>query len=232
MHVEPALPDVERQDPRATYERSLEEQIRERTAELEARRQELEQAKLETLKRLALAAEYRDDETFEHTGRVGQMAAMLAEMLGLDPEKVRLMGLAAPLHDIGKLAIPDSILLKPGKLSADEFEQVKLHTTHGAAILSNTESAVLRLAEEIARTHHEWWDGSGYPDGLRGNKIPISGRIVAIADVFDALTHSRPYKEAWPVDDALDEINRLRGVQFDPAVVDAFNRLTAETLAA
>ena len=135
------------------------------------------------------------------------------------------------MHDIGKLGVSDTILLKPGKLSRDEFEQVKRHTLHGSAILSGSRNEVLRLAEEIARTHHEWWDGSGYPHGLRGPSIPISGRVVAVADVFDALTHERPYKRAWPIEHAAAEIHKLRGRQFDPDVVDAFQQLDPYGLA-
>jgi GAF domain-containing protein len=187
--------------------------------------QELEQARLETLRRLALAAEYRDDQTQEHTERVARTAALLAEGLGLSEAEVTLLKQAAPLHDIGKLAISDALLLKPGKLTREEFEQVKKHAAAGAAILSGSAYDVLCLAEEIALTHHEWWDGSGYPAGLKGEVIPPSGRIVALADVFDALTHPRPYKRAWPVTDAVTEIERLRGRQFDPAVVEAFRSL-------
>jgi putative two-component system response regulator len=210
---------------------ALEQAVRERTQELQRRGEELEEARLETLRRLALAAEYRDDQTFEHTERVGQTAALLAQQLRLPEEESSLMRQAAPLHDIGKLGVSDTILLKPGKLTPEEFEQVKRHTSHGSAILSGSGNAVLRLAEEIARTHHEWWDGSGYPSGLRRSSIPISGRIVAVADVFDALTHERPYKQAWPVEKAAQELHQLRGRQFDPDVVDAFHRLDPYQLA-
>lgn len=206
-----------------TYTETLERAVSERT-------RELEEAKLETLQRLALAAEYRDDQTFEHTERVGSMAASLAKLLGLDDEHVHLMRLAAPLHDVGKLAVSDTILLKPGKLTPEEFELVKLHAAHGAAILADSNSPVLRLAEEIARCHHEWWDGTGYPNQLRGEDIPISGRIVAVADVYDALTHDRPYKRAWTIEQAGNEIASLSGTQFDPTVVDAFQRLDRRQL--
>jgi putative two-component system response regulator len=146
-----------------------------------------------------------------------------------DPE-VSLIGQAAPLHDIGKLAVSDTVLLKPGKLTAEEFEQIKGHPAAGAAILSGSTSGVLCLGEEIALRHHERWDGSGYPAGLKGDAIPLSGRIVALADVFDALTHARPYKQAWPIDEAVAEICRLEVRQFDPAVVDAFQGLDAGEL--
>ncbi len=187
--------------------------------------QELEEARLETLHRLALAAEYRDDATYAHTERVARLAQRLAEQLGLPPSQVSLIHQAAPLHDIGKVAIPDAILLKAGKLTAEEHLIMRRHAVAGAAILSGSNSAVLRLAQEIALTHHEWWDGTGYPSGLSGHDIPLSGRIVALADVLDALLHERPYKRAWKVDDATDEIHRLSGRQFDPAIVAAFDRI-------
>ncbi|MHB1567623.1 MAG: HD-GYP domain-containing protein [Solirubrobacteraceae bacterium] len=187
--------------------------------------QELDEARTETLKRLALAAEYRDDDTYQHTERVAATARAIATQLGLTPAFVALLHQAAPLHDLGKLAISDTILLKPGKLTPEEFTQVKAHPAAGAAILSGSASEVLRLAEEIALTHHEWWDGSGYPAGLSAERIPLSGRIVALADVFDALTHARPYKPAWARDRAIAEIDRLTGHQFDPEVVAAFHQI-------
>ena len=135
------------------------------------------------------------------------------------------MGLAAPLHDIGKIGVPDEILLKPAALSAEEFEVIKTHTTIGASILSGSSSPLLELAERIAVTHHEHWDGNGYPAGLAGEQIPHEGRIAAVADVFDALTHARPYKQAWPVEAALEEIFSQAGRQFDRRVVEAFSAL-------
>jgi putative nucleotidyltransferase with HDIG domain len=192
--------------------------------------EELDSARLETLRRLAPAAEYRDDTTHEHTARVARTAVLMAERLGLAPVEVALMRDAAPLHDIGKLSVPDAVLLKPGDLNADEFAVMKEHTTSGAAILAGSRSEVLRLGEEIALTHHEWWDGNGYPRQLRGDEIPQSGQIVAVADVFDALTHDRPYKEAWPLDAAVREIRRLRGTQFSPAIVEAFDTLDHASL--
>jgi putative two-component system response regulator len=178
--------------------------------------QELEHARLETLQRLALAAEYRDDATHEHTERVARTASLLAERLGLPESFVSLLRQAAPLHDIGKLAVSDTLLLEPGRLTRDEFEQVKGHAAAGAAILEGSTYDVLCLAREIALTHHEWWDGSGYPAELAGEAVPLSGRIVALADVFDALTHPRPYKPAWPIDEAVAAISRSSGRQFDP----------------
>ena len=208
----------------------LEQAVEMRTQELRARNSDLEAARLETLRRLALAAEYRDDETHHHTERVGRMASLLAERLGLPEEMVELLRLAAPLHDVGKLAISDTILLKPGRLTTEEFARMQEHVWAGAKLLSGSSSPVLELGEEIALTHHERWDGTGYPRRLRGEEIPICGRIVAIADVFDALTHHRPYKAAWPVANAVAEINRLSGRQFDPSVVRAFNSLDHERL--
>ena len=195
----------------------LEARVRERTRELEV-------AQIEIIDRLAKAAEFRDDNTGQHTERVGQMAALLARQIGLPDPQVALIRRAAPLHDVGKIGIPDSILLKLGKLTSDEFSQVKTHTEIGARILSGSRFALLRLAEEIARTHHERWDGSGY-EGMRRNAIPLAGRIVAIADVFDALTQQRPYKPAWPVEQAIAEMDRQRGRQFEPDLIDAFLRI-------
>jgi putative two-component system response regulator len=189
---------------------------------------ELERSRLETLSRLALAAEYRDDGTRQHTERVARTSRAIAAQLGLPASLQELICQAAPLHDVGKLAVPDAILLKPGKLTPAEFEQVKRHTTTGGEILADGSSEVLRLAEEIALTHHEWWDGSGYPAGLAGNDIPVSGRIVGLADVFDALTHERPYKQAATADQAIAEIRRLKGCQFDPKVIEAFLHLDAD----
>jgi PAS domain S-box-containing protein len=208
----------------ANYKDRLEEAVRDRTADLEDARQE-------TLRRLALAAEFRDDSTFEHIERVGQTAFLLAQTLGLPEQEAALIRLAAPLHDVGKLGVSDSFLLKPGKLTPAEFEQVKQHTIYGSCILADSSSEVLRLAAKIALSHHEWWNGKGYPHGLKGAQIPLAGRIVALADVFDALTHNRPYKHAWPIDEATTEIRRLRGQQFDPAIVDAFDQLDPRRLA-
>ncbi len=195
----------------------LEAKVRERTRELEG-------AQFEIIERLAKAAEFRDDNTGQHTERVGQMAALMAKQIGLPESQVSLIRRAAPLHDVGKIGIPDSILLKPGKLSSDEFALVKTHTSIGARILSGSRFPILRLAEEIAFSHHERWDGDGYAR-IAGDSIPLPGRIVAIADVFDALTQRRPYKDAWPVDEAIAEIEQQRGRQFDPTLVEAFLRI-------
>jgi putative two-component system response regulator len=191
---------------------------------------ELNESRLETLRRLALAGEYRDDGTHQHTDRVARTSFLIAEQLGLPRSDAELIRQAAPLHDLGKLSLPDAILMKRTRLTVAEYEEVKRHPATGAAILSGSASSVLRLAEEIALTHHEWWDGSGYPAGLKGHEIPLSGRIVALADVFDALTHTRPYKLGWSSDEAVTEICRLADRQFDPAVVQAFLKLDAESL--
>lgn len=188
---------------------------------VKARTADLEEAQLEILERLALAAEFRDDETGQHTQRVGRTAAILARALDLPSEQVKLIQGGAPLHDMGKLGIPDEILRKPGKLTAQEFEIMKTHTTIGAQILSGSRFPILQMAEEIALTHHERWDGTGYA-GLAGERIPLSGRIVAIADVFDALTNDRVYRKAMPLEEALAEIELQRGQHFDPEMVDAF----------
>ena len=189
---------------------------------VQERTRELEEARLEILERLALAAEYRDDETGRHTDRVGRACALLSEAVGLPPADVELMRRASPLHDIGKIGIPDAILLKPGKLTAEEFGVMRQHTVIGARILSGSRFPLLRIAEQIARSHHERWDGSGYPDGTAGNDIPLPGRILAIVDVFDALVSVRPYKRAWSHEEAIAELERQRGRHFDPRVLDAF----------
>jgi putative two-component system response regulator len=212
----------------------LQDRLREHNANLEnevaERTRDLEHARLEVLERLALAAEYRDDDTQEHAWRIGRACALLAIGLELPDSEVELIRRAAPLHDIGKIGISDAILLKPGKLSDYEFKTVKTHTRIGAEILAGSQSPLLCLAEQIALTHHERWDGSGYPAGLSGEEIPLAARIVAVADVFDALTHERPYKDAWPVERAIGEILGQAGLQFDPDVVDVFSTLDHSTL--
>ena len=188
--------------------------VRERT-------RELEEAQLEIVTRLAVAAEYRDDDTGEHTRRVGHNAAAMARVLGWGEDETQLLFTAARLHDVGKIGVRDAILHKPGKLDADEMALMRTHTTIGARILSGGHSPLLRLAEEIALAHHERWDGAGYPLGLAGEAIPEAARIVAVADVLDALTHARPYKRAWSLEEALAEIGRGSGRHFDPRVVEA-----------
>ena len=198
-----------------TLQHDAELAVAERTVELEL-------AHAETLQRLALAAEYRDDDTYQHTERVGVVAEQIGVALGLDREETRLLGEAAPLHDVGKLATPDAILLKAGALTDQEREIMKAHAAVGAHLLSGSGSPVLQMATVIAASHHERWDGEGYPVGLTGDAIPLVGRVTAVADVFDALTHDRPYKSAWTPEQAIAEIRRVSGTQFDPRVVTAF----------
>ena len=186
-----------------------------------------EAIRVDTLERLARAAEYRDDNSPEHTQRVAALAARMARHIGQDDRAVWLIRHAAPLHDLGKIAIPDTILLKPGRLEPEEYEVVKTHAVLGARVLADGGSEVLGTAEQIARSHHERWDGDGYPDGLAGDAIPLVARLVAVADVFDVLVHERPYKEAWTVEDAAGEIRSGAGAQFDPDVVAAFDALGA-----
>ena len=186
------------------------------------RRRDLDSLRIELLRRLALAAEYRDDNTREHTERVAALAARLGQRLGLSELAITHIRHAAPLHDVGKIAIPDRILLKPGRLSTAEFEVVKTHAEAGARVLAEADSELLEVAENIARSHHERWDGTGYPDGLAGADIPLVGRLVHVADVFDILVHERPYKDAFSVEDAAEEIQGGAGTQFDPEVVEAF----------
>jgi HD domain len=199
---------------------------------VEERTRELVDARAETLQRLAGAAEYHDGDTFQHTERVGVTAAEIASRLGLPTDQIGLLREAAPLHDVGKLAISDTILLKAGKLSAEEYEVMKTHAELGARLLSGSSSPVLQMATVIAASHHERWDGAGYPAGLVGRAIPWVGRIVAVADVFDALTHDRPYKAAWPVAQAIAEIEGAAGSQLDPDVVAAFLGMHSDTAVA
>ncbi len=193
----------------------LEENVRDRT-------KELSQTRLDIIQRLARAAEYRDEDTGFHIVRMSKLCAKLGSALGLAPQQCDLILNASPLHDIGKLGIPDSILLKPAKLSPEEWEIMKTHTSIGAKLLAGSDSELMIMAETIALTHHEKWDGTGYPRGLKGEAIPLVGRIVAICDVFDALMSRRPYKRAWTIDEALAEIKRTSGSHFDPQVANAF----------
>jgi putative two-component system response regulator len=187
---------------------------------IHGRTQELECTRLEMLERLATAAEYRDDSTSQHTERVGTMSARLAEALGLPADQVQLIRRASPLHDVGKIGIPDALLLKPTRLTNEELAVMRNHTVIGAHILGGSHAPLLQLAEIIALSHHEHWDGTGYPHGLRSDTIPQVGRIVAVADAFDALTNDRPYRKARSVSHSIEEIVRHRGTQFDAQVVD------------
>jgi len=218
------------------YTRILEIASRDHRLQLEsrvaARTREVEAAHLETIYRLAIAAEYRDDAIGQHIFRVGRTTAWLAREIGLGPALVERYKVAATLHDVGKIAIPDSILLKPGKLNEAEWQLMKEHTVKGAEILGGSRSEVLVAAADIAATHHEKWDGSGYPLGLAGDDISLAGRLVALADVFDALVQRRPYKDPWSVADAIEEIEVQAGLHFDPELVEAFSRLDPADLVA
>ncbi len=190
--------------------------------DLKTANQELQESYLDTIHRLALAAEYKDEDTGDHIIRMGRYSALIAEKLGLPSKQVQNILYASPMHDVGKIGIPDNILMKPGKLTDEEFETMKAQTTIGAKILAHSKSKILKVAEQIALYHHEKWNGTGYPHGLSGNTIPLTARIVALADTFDALTSKRPYKEPYPVKVACDIIKKERGEHFDPAIVDVF----------
>jgi putative two-component system response regulator len=210
--------------------RSLYTTLEQRVAE---RTRELEDAQVEILQRLAAAAEFRDDETGEHTQRVGRLAALIADQMGLPAATVDNIRRAAPLHDVGKIGIPDSILLKQAALTEEEQRIMRTHVTIGARMLAGARSALVQTAERIARSHHERWDAKGYPDRLAGERIPIEARVVAVADVFDALTHKRPYRPAWSLQKTLAMIGDESGGHFDPIVVTALltlRRLGVELL--
>ncbi len=183
---------------------------------------ELKESYLDTIHRLVMAAEFKDENTSEHLIRISNYCRFLAEKLGIPKKMVEIITYASPMHDIGKIGIPDFILNKPGKLTNEEFEVIKTHTTIGANILNNSKSEILQVAEKIAISHHEKWNGKGYPYGLKGTHIPIEGRIVALADVFDALTSERPYKKAFSIEVTCNIIREERGEHFDPEIVDIF----------
>ena len=193
----------------------LEDMVRERT-------EEISRTRLQIVQRLGMAAEYRDEETGNHILRMSHISALLAKSIGWSEAECELMLLASPMHDIGKIGIPDNILLKPGKFEPEEWEIMKTHAVIGGKLLDGDDSDLMQMARTIALTHHEKWDGSGYPGGLAGDDIPLAGRIAALADVFDALTSERPYKKAWSVEAAVDLIKENSGKQFDPALVQTF----------
>lgn len=203
----------------------LDQRVQERTSELELARQMLHDSRLQIVRRLGRAAEYRDNETGLHIIRMSKMAALIGMQAGMSEEECDLLLNAAPMHDIGKIGIPDTILLKPGKFEPEEWEIMKTHAQIGADILSGDDMPLLNMASEIALTHHEKWDGSGYPNGLKGEAIPLVGRITALADVFDALTSERPYKKAWSVEDSIALIKEQSGKHFDPALVEHFLKI-------
>jgi methanogenic corrinoid protein MtbC1 len=200
----------------------LEREIEDRSIELRRALSELEIAQAETVRRLSMAVEFRDEDTGAHIERIGRFSTLLAEQIGMDQEFCARLSHAAPLHDVGKVAIPDAILLKPGPLTAEERAIVETHAEEGHRLLSGSSSSILDLAASIALSHQEKWDGSGYPRGLVGEAIPIEGRIVAIADVFDALTSDRVYRGAYSVEEAVEMMLEQRGRHFDPALLDAF----------
>jgi len=199
----------------------LEQMVTERTIELEA-------ARMDVLERLAQAAEYRDATTGEHTQRVGRLAGLLARALGLDRETSELIERAAPLHDVGKIGVPDNILLKPSGLTEDERAAMQQHVDVGARLLARGRSKLIQMAELIALTHHERWDGSGYPRALARDAIPLPGQIVAVADVFDTLVSERPYKRAWPLEKAVAEMQRQSGSWFAPTLVSTLLQVLAD----
>ena len=208
----------------------LETRVAERTSQLDDALKHLSQASLETTVRLARAAEYRDELTGAHVLRVSYYAEAIARQLGMADGMVGLLLRAAAMHDVGKIAIPDHILLKPGPLTAEEWEIMKQHTVIGASILAGSEFDVIKLGETVARTHHERWDGGGYPSGLKDEGIPIAGRIVAMADLFDGSVSRRPYKPPKPLDVAFELVREERGAALDPQVVDAFFAVESEIL--
>lgn len=208
----------------------LEERVLARTAELKAALEQVRQGSMETVLRLSRAAEYRDESTGQHIVRMSHYSAAVARKYGLTEDKSKELLYSAPMHDIGKIGIPDHILMKPGKLTPEEMDCMKTHTLIGAKILAGSSSEMIQLGELVALSHHEKWDGSGYPHGIKGDAIPIYGRLCAVADVFDALTTDRPYKKAFSNDDSFRMIREGRGTHFDPAVADAFFDTQAEIL--
>jgi putative two-component system response regulator len=217
-------------DQMKAYQQNLETQVALRTNQLNQALEQLKESSLDTIFKLTAASEYRDNETGAHIKRMSHYSALIAKKMGLKDKTVEAILYAAPMHDIGKIGIPDKILLKPGKLNATQWEIMKKHTTIGADIMKGSKTGFAPLGKIIALTHHEKWDGSGYPYGLKGRKIPLVGRIVALADVFDALTSKRPYKDAFSIEKAYRIIEQGRGNHFDPVVADAFFSIRDEIL--
>ncbi|PHS71501.1 MAG: two-component system response regulator [Methylophaga sp.] len=214
--------------------RLLYKQVRQQNKRLEIevkkRTHELEESRLEIIQRLGKAAEYKDNETGNHVIRVSMYAKLLAKAIGLSEIDVDLIFNAIPMHDIGKIAIPDHILLKPGKLDPAEWEIMKTHVNLGAELLSGGHSPLVIMAKNIALTHHEKWDGTGYPNGLVGENIPMEGRVCAICDVFDALLSERPYKKAWLIEDTMAFLHQEKGKHFEPLLVDKFVQILPEVM--
>jgi len=209
---------------------TLHDQRRAMAWEVRERTRELKETRLEIIRHLARAAEFKDKDTGAHIIRMSHYSRLLGQAYGGNEEWLDYLFNAAPMHDVGKIGIPDSILLKPGKLDPKEWEEMKRHTSYGGDIIGESSSPLLRMARDIALSHHEHWDGSGYPLGLKARDIPLEGRIVAIADVFDALTSQRPYKQAWTVANAFEEIRAGAGTHFDPTLVALFERILPECL--
>jgi putative two-component system response regulator len=207
------------------------EQLEATIGRLQRLQAELVRAERDTITRLTRAAEFRDDETAAHLQRMSHYCHLLGGIVGLDDYRNEMLRVASPMHDVGKIGIPDHILLKPGRLDADEFQIMKQHAEIGYRILSDSDSELVAMAAMIAHTHHEKFDGTGYPHGLTGVEIPIEGRITAIADVFDALTSARPYKVAWPVDDAVAFMRHAKGRHFDPDLTELFLGALPDVLA-
>jgi putative two-component system response regulator len=214
----------------ADQRHDLELQVQNRTEELNQSNQLLQRSRKEIILRLGQAAEYRDNETGMHVTRMSIYSQLLAKAAGSTDEEAELILNAAPMHDVGKIGIPDAILLKPGKLTDDEWKIIRNHPNIGAELLGNSNNKLMDYAYNAALTHHEKWDGSGYPKGLKGNDIPYIGRVVAIADVFDALNTKRPYKKAWPHEDVIMELKKGRGTHFDPILLDHFLRIMTQLL--
>ena len=210
------------------YQQDLEMEVTRRTQELTKAFEKIKVASLDTVYRLSRAAEYKDEDTGAHVQRMSHYSSAIARSMGLDDKFVENILWAAPMHDIGKIGIPDRVLLKPGKLDDDEWVIMRRHTTIGAEILKDADAEFIKLAAEIALTHHEKWSGSGYPQGIKGTDIPLAGRIVALADVFDALTSERPYKAPFPLEKALAIIKEGKGSHFDPQVAEAFFSVESE----
>ncbi len=221
-----ALMDVTKEMEKEEQRQAEEEELRGKHAalekELEKQSKKLWKTQIEMIYRLAQAAGYHDNSTGLHITKMSHYCDILSEAVGLNNEERELLFHATSMHDVGKIAIAEAILQKPGKLDEHEFELIKTHSVIGAKLLSGNDSPLLEMAQSIALNHHERWDGAGYPNGLCGDEIPLSGRIAAICDVFDALTSERPYKKAWRINDALSEVKKGRGTKFDPELVDLF----------
>ena len=212
------------------YRKELESEVTARTEQLKKALERIKTASLDTIYRLSVASEYKDKDTGAHIKRMSRYSIAVARRMGLDENTIETILYSAPMHDLGKIGIPDQILMKPAILDPAEWKIMKMHTVIGAKILQGSDAEFIKSGESIALSHHEKWDGSGYPNGVKGQEIPIAGRIVAIADVFDALTSKRPYKEPFTIEKSLAIVKEGRGTHFDPDVVDAFFDIQEEIL--